>query len=43
MDFDEEKVENLEAQMNEYDLEYLSVLFAPDYSLLIPTHEEVCA
>lgn len=44
MDFDmEEKVENLKAQVDEYDPEYLSVLFAPDYSLLIPTREEALA
>lgn len=43
MNSDEEKVENLEAQMDDYDPEYLSVLFASDYSLLIPTREEALA
>jgi len=44
VDFDmKEKLENLEAHVDEYDPEYLSVLFAPDYSLLIPTRKEVLA
>ena len=43
MNSDEEKVENLEAQMDDYDPEYLSALFAPDYSLLIPIREEALA